>query len=661
MVGKLLPYVVIGLIQTTIILIVGRLLFSVPVVGRLLDLYVAALVFIAATLGLGLFVSTLAQTQFQAFQLAFFTMLPSILLSGFMFPFEGMPAAAQWIAQVLPLTHFNVIIRGIMLRGADLPEVWPQLPSSRCSSRHDAESPWRASRSGWTDRPTEGVQMKNDSNGCLRSLSPGSSLGAQTLPGGTHAQCHHGPIASSPRAHTRRRPASRYVLSRRDISLGVTCAVGARCNAPASELGNHSLFHACPRALLPDRNQYYTENYDVGRLLDEISRHEQRVLRHRRRERIRTYLGAVQPDHRGRHATTPRPAPLGPREIRAQGRRLNTNPSSRDLAHLDLFRVPSWGPVDSPDGKRLIAYAERVRDTRRPRRIAVPWHRRRLPRGTAEAHRSCSNSYTSIRKSGSRRFRTSWITYAPTAARLGRHGTASSGRTSAALPRAAHQRHLRHRQLPGTAVRRACSPRSVSRRWPPPAAPRRACSAVSTAMSPSTKRWRRRATHLRLDRPARVGGPRERIRRCARRHRQGHSARGGDRPGRRLHRRCHGPQGRTHLRSRLCHRARRGRRRSGTQTALSVHADRARRELSTRQTRSRRHDRRLQAFERAGADVLFAPGLPDLAAVRTVCASVNKPVNFMVGHSRQVVLRRGAGGSRRAPHQPRRARCIARP
>jgi ABC-2 type transport system permease protein len=127
MVGKLLPYVAIGLIQTTIILIVGAWLFSVPVVGRLLDLYAAALVFIAATLGLGLFVSTLAQTQFQAFQLAFLTLLPSILLSGFMFPFEGMPEAAQWIAQLLPLTHFNVIIRGIMLRGADLPEVWLQL------------------------------------------------------------------------------------------------------------------------------------------------------------------------------------------------------------------------------------------------------------------------------------------------------------------------------------------------------------------------------------------------------------------------------------------------------------------------------------------------------------------------------------------------------
>ena len=127
MVGKLLPYVAIGLIQVTIILIAGRLLFGVPVVGSLLNLYGAALAFIAATLALGLFVSTLAQTQFQAFQFAFLTMLPSILMSGFMFPFEGMPEAAQWIAQVLPLTHFNVIIRGVMLRGAVLPELWLQI------------------------------------------------------------------------------------------------------------------------------------------------------------------------------------------------------------------------------------------------------------------------------------------------------------------------------------------------------------------------------------------------------------------------------------------------------------------------------------------------------------------------------------------------------
>lgn len=120
MAGKLVPYIVIGLVQTTLVLCVGALLFDVPVNGSLPDLYLAAVLFIAATLTLGLLISTLARTQFQAFQLAFFTMLPSILLSGFMFPFDGMPALARWIAQLLPLTHFVDMVRGIVLRGAPL-------------------------------------------------------------------------------------------------------------------------------------------------------------------------------------------------------------------------------------------------------------------------------------------------------------------------------------------------------------------------------------------------------------------------------------------------------------------------------------------------------------------------------------------------------------
>jgi ABC-2 type transport system permease protein len=123
MAGKLMPYVLIGLVQTTLILVVGALLFDVPVNGRLLDLYLAAALFIAATLTLGLVISTFAKTQLQAFQLAFFTMLPSILLSGFMFPFYGMPRPAQWIAELLPLTHFVVMIRGIILRGAPLADL----------------------------------------------------------------------------------------------------------------------------------------------------------------------------------------------------------------------------------------------------------------------------------------------------------------------------------------------------------------------------------------------------------------------------------------------------------------------------------------------------------------------------------------------------------
>lgn len=120
MIGKLLPYVFIGLIQTTLILALGAVLFNVPVNGGLASLYLAALLFIAATLTLGLLASTLAQTQMQAFQMSFFVLLPSILLSGFVFPFEGMPSVAQWIAQVLPLTHFIELVRGIVLRGAQL-------------------------------------------------------------------------------------------------------------------------------------------------------------------------------------------------------------------------------------------------------------------------------------------------------------------------------------------------------------------------------------------------------------------------------------------------------------------------------------------------------------------------------------------------------------
>lgn len=127
MAGKLLPYVVIGLIQTTLILVLGYWLFGVPVAGSLIDLYFGALLFIAASLSLGLLISTIARTQFQAMQMAIVIMLPSILMSGFMFPFEGMPAVAQGIAQLLPLTHFNEIIRGIVLRGAALADMRPEL------------------------------------------------------------------------------------------------------------------------------------------------------------------------------------------------------------------------------------------------------------------------------------------------------------------------------------------------------------------------------------------------------------------------------------------------------------------------------------------------------------------------------------------------------
>lgn len=122
--GKVLPFIAIGLLQASVVLIAGRLLFEVPLRGSLLDFYCAVLVFIVASLALGVFLSTLAKTQFQAMQMAFFTFLPQILLSGFMFPFAGMPKAAQWLAEILPLTHFLRLARGIMLRNASLLDLW---------------------------------------------------------------------------------------------------------------------------------------------------------------------------------------------------------------------------------------------------------------------------------------------------------------------------------------------------------------------------------------------------------------------------------------------------------------------------------------------------------------------------------------------------------
>ena len=124
MVGKVLPYVVIGLVQTSVILALGTWLFHVPVHGSLLDVYLAAGLLVLANLALGLLISTRAQSQFQAMQMTFFVFLPSILLSGFMFPFAGMPRIAQWLAEVLPLTHFLRLIRGVMLRDAGLWEMW---------------------------------------------------------------------------------------------------------------------------------------------------------------------------------------------------------------------------------------------------------------------------------------------------------------------------------------------------------------------------------------------------------------------------------------------------------------------------------------------------------------------------------------------------------
>lgn len=127
MIGKVTPYVAIGLFQLAIILGVGQLLFDVPIRGSVVDLYIAGSAFIAANLALGLLISTATHTQFQAMQLTVFILMPSILLSGFMFPFDGMPVIAQYIGEALPTTHFIRLSRGIMLREAPIGELWSDL------------------------------------------------------------------------------------------------------------------------------------------------------------------------------------------------------------------------------------------------------------------------------------------------------------------------------------------------------------------------------------------------------------------------------------------------------------------------------------------------------------------------------------------------------
>jgi len=123
MIGKVIPYILIGVVQLALIIAVGSFLFKVPILGSIADLYLAASVFIAANLALGLFVSTVVKTQFQAIQITIFFLLPSILLSGFVFPFDGMPRVVQYIGEVLPTTHFIRLTRGIMLRDAPLADM----------------------------------------------------------------------------------------------------------------------------------------------------------------------------------------------------------------------------------------------------------------------------------------------------------------------------------------------------------------------------------------------------------------------------------------------------------------------------------------------------------------------------------------------------------
>ncbi|MET1257070.1 ABC transporter permease [Aliikangiella maris] len=120
MLGKIIPYLFIGMIQVCIILGLGYFLFNMPMNGSLLQLAVATLLFISASLTLGLVISTIAKNQLQSMQMTVFVLLPSILLSGFMFPFEGMPSAAQMIAEILPATHFMRLVRGVVLRDVEV-------------------------------------------------------------------------------------------------------------------------------------------------------------------------------------------------------------------------------------------------------------------------------------------------------------------------------------------------------------------------------------------------------------------------------------------------------------------------------------------------------------------------------------------------------------
>jgi len=127
MTGKLIPYIGIGLIQSTIILLAARFVFHVPLFGNVGAIYLVALLFVAANLTVGITLSSLAQNQLQAVQLTVFYFLPNILLSGFMFPFQGMPGWAQFLGNLLPLTYFNRLIRGIMLKGNGWENSWPSV------------------------------------------------------------------------------------------------------------------------------------------------------------------------------------------------------------------------------------------------------------------------------------------------------------------------------------------------------------------------------------------------------------------------------------------------------------------------------------------------------------------------------------------------------
>ena len=127
MIGKLAPFVIVGVIQTSLILAIARFLFGVPMAGGWPGLILGVFLFLIGSLGLGFLISTLTRTQLQAMQLSVFYLLPSILLSGFMFPFRGMPEWAQWLGTLIPVTHFLRIVRGALLKGQSFADMGPSL------------------------------------------------------------------------------------------------------------------------------------------------------------------------------------------------------------------------------------------------------------------------------------------------------------------------------------------------------------------------------------------------------------------------------------------------------------------------------------------------------------------------------------------------------
>ena len=127
MTGKIVPYIAIGLIQVTLILVAAVAVFHVPFAGSVLSMYLAALLFVAANLTVGITISSFAKNQLQAMQLTNFYFLPNMMLSGFLFPYLGMPKWAQYVGLLMPLTYFNRLVRGIFLKGNNLADLWPNI------------------------------------------------------------------------------------------------------------------------------------------------------------------------------------------------------------------------------------------------------------------------------------------------------------------------------------------------------------------------------------------------------------------------------------------------------------------------------------------------------------------------------------------------------